>query len=747
MNYIPEQSLFAAEGADAARVISTLLAVRATTVRAGNRRQLFAAMDQILDESELDERAGQLEVPSSVGGEAVRLDRLRLRNWKSFERADLAIPRGEDARPVVIVGGENGFGKSSILEAFALGLFGRRALSDLGFLMHAGGGRAGQRRSYRSLVERNLHRSARAGAEAICSVGLDFTTADGPVTVERKWYFEPDGSLVEDEEELLLRVGEDRSLLDIPHGVAAMDWYQDEIERRILPASLAPFFVFDGEQVERWSERRLSDQVRSALARMLGLDDLVGLAEDLRAFAKDRERGAGTERGPDVAALRAELERLEQEAAADRSSLAEHDALLASLRDGRDELLTGIAALSAGSHSDLQSLFETQHRLAAELKVQVRELLAVLVEHGPLALCGPRLVARTVGALDAGMPSEFDALGTDGVEALVARLGGIEPPLGEEAREDLRRRLAMVLDQRRAGGSDNAHAHLDMSFRRKVSARLRREAEGGLARISEIEAARHRTLVAIEACRAAVGATEGRAAERAAAQERLAALSASIEEAEGARGFVRRQLEAVKARIEPFQAELLRRSDQLREAEPRLRTAALARTMASTIDHHMALVSDGEHRRFADAVTARFRSLAHKGQISRIEIGRDGSVVLRDGQGRDVTEYRMSAGEGQLFAMALIGAVGDVVGDRLPLIVDTPLGRLDSRHRGSVLDMLAGRRSQTILLTQPEEVSARHLERLRPVLAGAVTIVHAEDPQSGVGVSRFVEGYHPEALP
>ena len=119
-------------------------------------------------------------------------------------------------------------------------------------------------------------------------------------------------------------------------------------------------------------------------------------------------------------------------------------------------------------------------------------------------------------------------------------------------------------------------------------------------------------------------------------------------------------------------------------------------------------------------------------------------MTLFDSSGRDVTDYRLSAGESQLFALALITAVGTIVGDRLPLLIDTPLSRLDTRHRESVLDMLSARRSQTILLTQPEEISARHLSRLKHVLGAALHLVHSIDPASGVGISSIKSGYNPD---
>jgi DNA sulfur modification protein DndD len=748
VNYVPELSHFAIETPGKRQIVAMLMAIRAATGGAGNRRPLFSAMDSLLSGAEQPERESSVvDLPSAVGGEAVRLTRLQMRNWKAFERADLLLPDGGERRPIVVVGGANGFGKSSILEAFALGLFGRRAISDVGFLMHATGGRFGQRRGYRKLLERTLHRSSKARREGMCSVSMDFDTADGPVSLERKWYFDEKGELVEDEEELLVRVGNDRHLLVTPGGVLARDWYQEEIERRIMPASLAPFFVFDGEQVERWAERRLSDQVRSAVARMLGLDDLRGLADDLRAYARDRERDFVADGTVDLTVTQAELDQLEAEIDGNAARLAGIDAVLTDRRAERDAVLARIASLSAGSHADLQAFLETEHRLTSERQRVERVFADMIGEHGPLLLVGQRLAARTAEAIEAELGADVAELEPDVVDALWARFISVDPPLAEDQIAVLRRRFVKALQPMEGVQYKDAHQHLDRHARRVVATRLRDAFTNGRAHVAEASESLRRVVQGLAEAKQAALEQERRSTERADAQRDLARLSAAIEAAEGERGSLRGVIEALSLKVEPLRTEMVRRAFLLREAEPRMHGAGVARSLAASLDAQMAAIADIEYSRFGEAVTRSFRALAHKNQVSRISIGPDGTVAVYDQAGSDVTDYRLSAGESQLFAMALIAAVGSIVGDRLPLVVDTPLSRLDTRHRESVLAMLGGRRSQTILLTQPEEVAAHHLQQLEPVLAGAVHLVHSVDPGTGVGVSRFSPGYDPVLTP
>jgi DNA sulfur modification protein DndD len=220
-------------------------------------------------------------------------------------------------------------------------------------------------------------------------------------------------------------------------------------------------------------------------------------------------------------------------------------------------------------------------------------------------------------------------------------------------------------------------------------------------------------------------------------QSELTETNRAIAENEAALSAIVAEIAKIRAALDPQRS----RRDALRQlmidSVSRLRAAERARAVATGILAEIDEAADAEHQRFADAVTASFRALSHKDQIAGVEISRLGGLRLLDHNGHDVTDYRLSAGETQLFAMALIAAVGTLVGDRLPLMIDTPLGRLDTEHRQRVLDLLSRRTAQTIILTQPEELHPAHLERIRSAIAGTIQLDHGIDESSGIGVSMI----------
>lgn len=720
---------------DERSIVPSLILARRETADAGNRRALFARFDALLDDAGGD-GAFAIAMPGGRGGDAVELRRIALRNWRSFEDAELWLPPISQDRNLIVVDAPNGFGKSSVLEAFALGMFGRAAVNELGISQDAGAGRAERRRSYRATMEGTLHRSTRARDDGMCAVTLDFSTASGPVSLERRWYFEEDGALIEEDEELFIRVGDDRHLSEAPEGHDPRDWNQQEIERRIMPTALAPFFLFDGERLERWVDGRLTDRVRSALRRLLGLDELTGLMDDLRDYARDRDRLSG-EIAPQAGAAE-ELARLEDELRAEYTTLDEVERKLVELRSRRSAVMTELSHNGGGSHADLRNVLERRHRLGDDLKTARRALTAAVVEDGPLLLVGPK-VREALSKLLATEIDRSDVRSIDPavIERLWRAFSQVEPPLDDAAASLARERLetaALTL----GNDVDGDEPLLDSAAARAAAAKLaaaERRGDAGIAQAVQGIASVRGELEALDGEEADRRDADGR---RERLQSELAQLAEAIEANELARGGVMRQVRELGGRISPMRAAAERRAVVLRDAEPRLRRAAVARALAARISEHLDQLTKHEHGRFADAVTDAYRALAHKADVRSVRIGEDGSVSIFDGEDRDVTGFRRSAGESQIFAMSLIAAVGSVVGDRLPLMVDTPLARLDTAHRRNLLRMLGARQAQTILLTQPEEMTKVHRDEISPFIAGALWIEHRLDDRSGVGVSRFV---------
>lgn len=139
-------------------------------------------------------------------------------------------------------------------------------------------------------------------------------------------------------------------------------------------------------------------------------------------------------------------------------------------------------------------------------------------------------------------------------------------------------------------------------------------------------------------------------------------------------------------------------------------------------------------------VNEMFRTLVHKRDLAR-RIAIDPvtyEIALFDAADREIPPSRLSSGEAQVFAISFLWALARTSGADVPLIIDTPLGRLDSRHREAIVSRYWPRAaSQVIVLSTDEEVHGRYYTRLAPSLAGNLVIEY----DGKDGTSRMSPGH------
>lgn len=729
-------------------LLDHLLGLRTELSGAGNRRALFAAFDALFAHDDVGPLASAPNIPAHKRDGATRrgfqLRALSLRNWKVFDRCTVEFPQHDPTHPLVLIGGKNGYGKTSLLEAMVMGLFGARALRDVDEALRLAQGST-RRGAYRLFLERAFHHGARERGEGVMSVALQFDTDAGPLAIERRWYFAPDGRLEEGDEELLLQIGQDRDVMAVPAGVKANDYYQDEIARRLLAPGLAPFFFFDGEQIKRLGEQRLSEQVRLGIESVLGLPTLRGALEDVRDYLRDRQRETGLPERDEADALGA----LEMREAGIEQRLAEIEAELRPAREERDRLIADLGALAGGTFADLQELLE-QRKQNEIAQARVRqELVGVAAHELPLLLVGASLRRRLRSRLQEEEASEA-VLRQEGqddatLSLLLTAFSAIDPPLDAELDTQMQRRIRDAWARRHADRpqAELLHHYLGGKPRRPLLDRLdnAEETSGNSAGRLTLELA---ALLRDHATFDTLIARKGdNAHQREGLTASLHAITRRIEGLEDERRGCDRDLGEVRLDLAPRRAARDRRQQLDDASRPVQQRIARASRLALLIEAIIEALPRSFYEHFAEAVTRAYLSLAHKGLISRVAIDPAGTIHLLDGAGRDVHSLAPSAGEGQIFAMAMMAAVAESAGSDLPIVIDTPLGRLDPDHRERILEFFSRRGSQTLLLSQPDEIHGRYLAQIEDRVAIAFHLDHRH-LDVGPGTSTIKDGYLPQ---
>jgi len=113
-------------------------------------------------------------------------------------------------------------------------------------------------------------------------------------------------------------------------------------------------------------------------------------------------------------------------------------------------------------------------------------------------------------------------------------------------------------------------------------------------------------------------------------------------------------------------------------------------------------------------------------------------LSLKDMNSELLEPSRLSAGERQLLAIAILWGLAEASGKEIPTVIDTPLGRLDGEHRSKLIDHyfpLAS--SQVILLSTDEEINGEYYSKLNSSVAQEYSINYLEKERT----SEISKGY------
>ena len=104
----------------------------------------------------------------------------------------------------------------------------------------------------------------------------------------------------------------------------------------------------------------------------------------------------------------------------------------------------------------------------------------------------------------------------------------------------------------------------------------------------------------------------------------------------------------------------------------------------------------------------------------------------------EIDTDKLSAGERQLLAVAILWGLARASKSTAPTIIDTPLGRLDSEHRLNLVEQyFPAAAKQVILLSTDEEINQKYHKYIKPYLSRSYKVEYDQK----INGSKLQEGY------
>ena len=655
---------------------------------------------------------------------------ITLRDWKVYATANFQFPAPASDKKIILIGALNGYGKTSLFEAIVLGMFGHDGM-DLVVRspFSAGGGGVNPPLRYKRFLEKALHRGAIKEGRNSCSVKLTFVDDEGePFEIQRVWHFNDSGSYSPRDEEVHVFEGARRTVVgpDNSQGEERSIWYRDYISKKLLPFPLAHFFMFDGEQASKLAEQEMSTQVRFGIEHLLGVPVLRDLAGDLTDYARERSKGSKEIPDKTLEKLESEIHGLDLNFEKIDKRLKESVPILSEFKEERERLTRELASFGVSSQAMLQEKFEHIKNCEHSIEKNRSQVENMLMKDVALALSGSELRKNLKSRLESEEIRErWESAKSQGVSDLERFLKAVDagcekiiPNLTDNQRTSILKIARGAWQNLWNPPPENCadgylHPYLSGTERASVIERLGGLDDSDAPEIIELLDTIANQENALKRLREEVARVEGIAPQLKDKQERLIFLNNEIEKLSRENGVLEREISALEGQITDKNVELARLRKFKEQSEPSVRRAKRARKVTTMVKDIASKAVPSQIDKIAQAMTEAHRAMAHKeGIVERIDINEDCEVRLLNSEEVDVRQYDLSAGEKQIFTQSLISAVVSVSGRNFPLVIDTPLGKLDVGHRKGVLNHIVQNGHQVILLSTDTEVTGEYLQTI-----------------------------------
>jgi DNA sulfur modification protein DndD len=264
----------------------------------------------------------------------MKLRKLTIENYKSFQfSTEINFPDNEQGKSIFLIGGMNGAGKTSIIEAVNYCLYGAK----------------------NEEIHRCINRKEKARGNTAVSFEITLEEDDGvELVVKRSWTAGTiDDPKAKDLVERLVVVKDGKRVT-----VQNKEIWQEYI-RAAIPPGITQFFFFDGEKIQEIASDDHSEvRLQSSLEAALGIQYINRLASDV-TYLKQEERKNF------VDITDADLEFKESELKREKSKLIKK-------REERDEIKSEIASF-VEQQEEAKKRFQVTFNQTPESKDVIRQ--------------------------------------------------------------------------------------------------------------------------------------------------------------------------------------------------------------------------------------------------------------------------------------------------------------------------------------------------------------------------------------
>ena len=659
----------------------------------------------------------------------MRFIKLAIENYKSLQYlTEIHFPKSSEGNSIFLIGGMNGAGKTSIMEAINYCLFG--AKSDQIF--------------------RNINRKEKALGNTNVAFELTIELDDrSEFVVKRSWTAgSVSDPLPKDINERLVVV-QDGKLVSVQN----KQMWEDFI-RATIPPGITQFFFFDGEKIQEIAADDHSEiRLKSSLEAALGIQYIARLSSDVLYIKQDERKSFVEISDEDLDFKESELKR--EKSKLDRKN-KERDEIKEEMNAFKEQYEDAKRRFQATFHVEPGS--RESLRQNEKKRAQVSNRLGQ-IENEIKTLCEKYLPYSLAGKLFEGIrkqiESERESAQVEAIRANAAELAKkivrvVEEPepiyqekLSEEKMVELEIRIFRLLKE--GTSLSDVQKILDLSDR--DAARVLNQIEAIensdvfliqplLEEKRELEA----EIRKLETSSQLGIATESERELFDQLQTEIESCSTQIGRKTEQLHLLEDEILSYEKRVREIEIEIEKLYEKLSVSKEKTDLIEECDAIANILNQFIVRLRKNKVRLLQEKTFEMYRLLSSKsGLIKDITINDNTyEISITDRNGHEIKKSSLSAGEKEVFAISLLWGLAQTSQLKLPIIIDTPLSRLDSTHRDNIVNnYFPNAGEQVIILSTDTEIDKEYFRTLQRHLSGAASLEFDERQE----LTTFRTGY------
>lgn len=612
-------------------------------------------------------------------------------------------------KPIVLIGGMNGRGKTTFLEAILLALYGSNSVAF----------KESKYKAYSRYLEAHMNRNS---LDQTAFIELEFYENKGAkqkYSIRREWN-------VDTKRVTETIVAKEN---DLYSDFLTKNWAM--FVENLLPNALSGFYFFDGEKIADMAVDETNAQLKDSIRSMLGIGVLDVLRNDIGKCLRHVTKGLqGNNSVNEIQNIRAERESLEKQAQMFESEL-ETLTRKKEICEKRLEEIRHRYEIKGGAASERrQELLQQQAELHAALEQNQNQLVELASNELPLVLVGDLILQIKLQAEDEHNDLVMQQA-LEQINELLESYCGKYPEHAQESKsfvEYIKEQSGMNVNDPVYQVSDHALFQLN-TLLEKLLEDSKKAANEVLQKKRELRKQLNNveSYLSLDIDESTLEKIRNQMKE---IEAEVVRIEVHIKDVQQKSSEMNGKLTEKNAELRAAVDTYLTNAEFLDDSERMMKYSNLALRI---LNEYSVALQSRKARALSETITVCYKKLASKKNlIERIEMDPETLDVHYFGEdGMIVDQGSLSAGEKQLMVISILWALAICSKKKLPVIIDTPLSRLDSTHRAALVSTYFPQASeQTIILSTDSEIDRHYYDMMREYIGDEFTLNYSEDTKS-----------------